>query len=202
MRFLLAALLFLVINSSAAAHGEFTKTFEPTEITWTMAQTLPYTFDPIDYTSGDTEDLDISFGDEPFINSVGSIAITIVQMVSEYALLSAIVLALLCILAMIWVYSIVVNQRIDTQLREINPDLEISQREIEASEGRLAGLRKGGSNVEISQQERRLAGLRENRRQLTERADTLQRARQDIYSNVRQFGRTARRFRNSRNPFN
>lgn len=121
MRFLLAALfLFLVTPALSLAGGGVTKTSE-TNITYTKMQTSTFDFEVFDYEQPTlVDDLGLDFTETSFVNMVGSISVTLMALVSEYALLSSLVLVVIAILAMIYVLSVVMNRRMEAQLRDIN----------------------------------------------------------------------------------
>jgi len=204
MKYLLGALVIILLfpGIAFASGGETAIPTDRPLLTYTMAQTSPYTFEIIDYSSADTEDLSVDLFQVSFVNMVGSIAVTLMALVSEHALLSSVVLIVLAILAMIWVFSVVINQRIDTQLKELGPDLDIYNADIESTEAEFARVKRGGPNQLVDEQSQKLAQLRGRRDELSSRIGRLSSRRQDPSRNARSFGSTARRFRgSSRNPF-
>lgn len=135
MRFwILVLLLILVTPAHAGASGGITKHGE-TEITYTKMQTSTFDFEILDYNQPTlVDDLGLDFTQTDFVNSMGSIAVTIIALVSEYALLSSIVLVVIAILAMIWLLGIVLNRRMDAQLRAATADLPTNEQLFELAD--------------------------------------------------------------------
>ena len=120
MRLLFAVLLFLLTPALALASGGDSLPDETT-IGYTKVQTSTFDFEIFDYDQPTlVDDLGIDFTDVDFINYVGSIAATVVALVSEYALLSSIVVVVIALLVMIYLLSVVMNRRMEAQLRDIN----------------------------------------------------------------------------------
>jgi hypothetical protein len=101
--------LFLVTPAQAAADGGYTKTPDLVMLTSTQAQTitLPYEFEAIDYSGAATEDLDINLTDVSFINQVGSIALTLMSILDNFAILGIFVVLLMAIGVVFWIWSLV-----------------------------------------------------------------------------------------------
>lgn len=82
-------------------------------VTATMAQTitLPYTFEVIDFSGADVPDLPaIDFSSVATINLIGSIAVTIMSLLDQYAFLGIFVLILAGLGVIWWLYSIVTGK--------------------------------------------------------------------------------------------
>jgi hypothetical protein len=115
MRYILAALvLFLVLPGAGMAHGGVTKNtvdtyyltqYRPAPLQSTQAQTvsIPYTFNPIDYSSTATEDLGIDFSSVAFIDQVGSGALTLFGILDGLNILGMFVVLLLGVFVVAWV---------------------------------------------------------------------------------------------------
>ena len=119
MKHILAALfLFLVWPGAGLAHGGYTKTFgddltpgpaRPQHqiplLSATKVQTVsvPYTFNPIDYSSTATEDLGIDFSSVAFIDQVGSGALTLFGILDGLNVLGMFVVLLIGVFVVAWV---------------------------------------------------------------------------------------------------
>lgn len=85
----------------------------------TSAQTV--TIEIIDYKSGDTEDLNVSFTDS-FRDLAVSVAATVMAMVTEYGSLNILVLVAVSLLALVWLFSVLINRQIGQQITELGDE--------------------------------------------------------------------------------
>ena len=113
-------------------------------VTATMAQTitLPYTFEVIDFSGADVPDLPaIDFRGVETINLIGSIAVTIMSILDQYAFLGIFVLILAGLGVIWWLYSIVTGKPTNTVT-------------LNASEGisAAAGLYSNVQNYQLQQE--------------------------------------------------
>lgn len=138
MKLFLSIFLFLFMPAVALAsggNGNAPADVAVAAISYTKMQTA--TFEIFDY-EGDTEvdNLGIDFSDLDFISYVGSVAATTVALVSDKAALTIWVVIFIALLAMIWLLSIVMNRRMDAQLREAVRDLPSNEQLFELADDR------------------------------------------------------------------
>lgn len=115
----IALILFLVMPGVAGASGPDTKTDYVPLLSATKAQTitLPYTFTPIDYSSAGAEDLNIEITTVDFINTVGSVGLTTVGVLTGLGIIGIFVVLMLAIGTVFWLWSLVTGTPHTTTLR-------------------------------------------------------------------------------------
>jgi len=104
---ILAVLIFLIFPSLAAATGGETPT--ETQITYTTAQTvsLPFVFEPIDYSNPSGPELGITIFDINMINLIGSIALTFYEILGGAGIFGIGMVLILAVSVVFWLWSVV-----------------------------------------------------------------------------------------------
>jgi len=109
MRYILPAIiLFLVITSPAAAAGGITNYH--TQITYSQPITLPYTFEAFELTDAGAEQLSVELWSVDMINQIGSIALTLYSILSQFKIVGIFMVVLLALLIMFWLWRLVTDQ--------------------------------------------------------------------------------------------
>jgi hypothetical protein len=91
----------------------------PVLVASTKAITIPYDFEVIDFSGAGTEQLNIDLVSTPFINQVGSIAVTLWSILESYNILFLFVLFIVALGVLWWLFSVVMD-------RPITPTLNVS----------------------------------------------------------------------------
>ncbi len=120
MKYIYALLLFFISAAPALAAG-------PAELQYTPAQTGTYHFEVIDWHNAAAENLNISLTEPGFINWIGSVGITVMALVSENILLSSLVLVIIVSLAVVFMMTVVANEKISADISDMTTDVELSE---------------------------------------------------------------------------
>ncbi len=93
---------------------------EPVEIASTLAQTttLPYEFEPLDFETSDAPPLpEIDLVSVPFINQVGSIALTLFAILDQFQVLGIYLVILLAVIVVFWLWTYVTRTPSQVELK-------------------------------------------------------------------------------------
>lgn len=120
MKYIYALLLFFISAAPALAAG-------PAELQYTPAQTGTYHFEVIDWHNSNAENLNISLTEPGFINWIGSIAVTLMAFVSAHVLLSSLVFFVVVSLAVVFMMTVVANEKINADISDMTTDVELSE---------------------------------------------------------------------------
>jgi len=120
-RLLFALVLFFVLPGYALAAN-------PGELTYSPSITSPYSFEIIDYSSAQTEKITgADFYAASFINLTGSIGLTLIALMSENIVLSALTVVVIITLALVFMFSVIANRKIDANISDMTTDIELNQ---------------------------------------------------------------------------
>jgi len=108
-RIFAAITLFLTFASPAAAAGGIIHNYD-TRITYNQAITLPYEFEAYELTDAGAEQLEVELWSTEMINQIGSIALTLYSILSQFAIVGMFVVVLLALLIVFWLWRFVTDQ--------------------------------------------------------------------------------------------
>lgn len=162
MKPLLTALILLIALPAQALAAP--PAIQQTQV---ATATTGYEFNPIDYTQTTEAEGLIDLGSNEFINQTGSMAVTVVAMVSEQAGLSIYILLLLTVLAVVFLFAWLYGRRIDAQLAPV--DAEINQLKGFISDSGVSDSERYGYQNQLQEREAQAGQLRERRGQFTRR---------------------------------
>jgi hypothetical protein len=172
MKNFLAALVLsiafvLFTQKTVSADGDFA---EDQLISFTQPITLPYEFEPIDFSNADAEDLNVDLVNPAFINWVGSIALTLFSILDSFAILGIFVVLMLAIWCVFLLWRFVTETPSSTTLKVFDAaevasniyDTQLEREEAEAERmARLSGERSlGDRHRAIVSQRRDVARFR------------------------------------------
>jgi len=112
--------------------------------TQVATSTTGYNFSTIDYDQPTDIDGLIDLSSNDFINQTGSMAITVVTIVSEQAGLSIYMLLLLSVLTVVFLFTWLYNRRVDAQSVPVDADTDTNTNHGRPNRGNYRNNRIGG----------------------------------------------------------
>lgn len=106
---------------------------EPIEIAYTLAQTttIPYEFEPLDFDDPDAPPLpEIDLVSVPFINQVGSIALTLFAILDQFQVLGIYLVIMLAVIVVFWLWTYVTRTPSQVELK-VSEGLGIASRVVD-----------------------------------------------------------------------
>lgn len=137
MRFLIALLLAsasaLVFTLPALAFGNTDSSAAGVLLYQTAVQTttLPYEFEPLDLDNPDAPQLEIDLVSVPFINQVGSLALTLFALFDKFSILGLFLVIMLAVWVIYWLWTYVTGKPSTVTLK-LSEGLDVGARVLDA----------------------------------------------------------------------
>ncbi len=120
----------------------------PTQITYTRAQPLPYEFEPLDINNPDVTPLpEVDLVSVSFINTLGSVALTLFAIFDQYSILAIFLVLMLAVTILFYLWRYVTNRPSTVELK-VSEGLGVAGRVVDAH---TASLQEGTAYYEENQ---------------------------------------------------
>lgn len=125
------------------------------QITYNQAITIPYEFEAYEFT-GTGPSLTIDLVNVPFINHIGSVALTLLNIISEYRIIAIFCILMLAVAVLFWIWRLVTDTPSTVSLNlwgGADVAAEMYEARLDAFESNddysnLASIKRGRQNVD------------------------------------------------------